>query len=153
MTGLVAWINKVRRAYISKRDFFLDVLNREISPSLDLISFTPPEAGMFCWMQIHLEKHARYTCDNEQTQRTNTTELMQELFDLLIAEGCLMLPGKFFSVPHLLPAEFEPSKQLKLVEPSRSNFLRATFAGSEEEIEAALCRFAKVLKQFFQVQE
>ena len=44
MDGFVAWINNLRRVYAHRRDFFLDVLDREVPPSTGLVSCVAPEA-------------------------------------------------------------------------------------------------------------
>lgn len=48
LTGLLRWINQVRHVYTQKRDLFLQVLNRELPPSLDIVKVVPPQAGMLC---------------------------------------------------------------------------------------------------------
>jgi hypothetical protein len=44
MEGFISWVNKLRRAYASRRDFALDILKREMGEDADLISCVAPEA-------------------------------------------------------------------------------------------------------------
>lgn len=46
LTGLLRWINQVRGVYTKKRDLFMEVLNRELPPSLDVTTTVSPQAGM-----------------------------------------------------------------------------------------------------------
>lgn len=48
--GFAKWVNHVRRTYAKKRDLFLDTLNREVPPELEILSGVAPEAGEFCHM-------------------------------------------------------------------------------------------------------
>lgn len=105
---------------------------------------------------MHIEKHPRYrrydveNCAVVKTQHlddqttlepalSNTAELLQELFDVLLKDRVLVLPGRIFAVGRA---------GANLAD--KTPFFRATFAGNEEGIEKALVQFGKTVKAFFE---
>lgn len=71
-----------------------------------------------------------------------------------IANGCLVLTARFFSVQHTLPAGFQGTGE-PIFEDMRDKegCLRATFAGDPAVMVEAIKRMAKVLKSVFKVEE
>lgn len=99
LDGFARWICDIRRQYSSKRDRLLNGISKHCSP--EHIRCKPcPQSGMFAWLEVNLDKHPEFTKEvreksgNQLGPKTNTTELMQRLFDLCI-DGALS-PQTFF---------------------------------------------------------
>ncbi|RDX45554.1 L-tyrosine:2-oxoglutarate aminotransferase [Lentinus brumalis] len=147
LAGFDRWVRSLRLDYQRRRDFLLGLFEREVAPG-GLASVDVPEAGMFLWVRVHLERHPRFTRKAEEVvegARTNARELMQELFEACIRGGLLIVPATVFVLPTETGYEEEGSVHID----DRSNFLRATFAGSEETMAAGMPILGKVLKEFF----
>ncbi|KAJ8457538.1 hypothetical protein ONZ51_g11472 [Trametes cubensis] len=136
--------------YQRRRDFFAELFEREVA-STGLASAYVPAAGMFFWIRVHLEKHPRFGVDAEtgssdglRVARTNTMELMKELFEVCLSCGLVICPSSIFALRADPRYDDVPSSV-----DDRSNFVRATFAGSEEAIAAGVPLLGKALKQFF----
>lgn len=69
----------------------------------------------------------------------------------LAANNALLLPARFFSLNHQLPAGVKHTAPLLPSVDDRNNFFRATFAGKEEDIESALVIFGRVMREEFGV--
>ncbi|OMJ11579.1 Aromatic amino acid aminotransferase [Smittium culicis] len=91
-----------------------------------MVKYTIPTGGMFVWMELNLSP--------DQLAQTG---IMQRIFDKMIEESVLLVPGWMFS-----PASDPSSVKDK-------PFLRAAFSfASVEEFEGAVTRLAKVLESF-----
>ena len=70
-----------------------------------------PEAGMFFWVRVFVERHPRFHARAQDTTdangggrvgavaRTNAKELMAELFEACVARGLLVCPATIFVLP------------------------------------------------------
>ncbi|KAI0768332.1 pyridoxal phosphate-dependent transferase [Trametes elegans] len=154
--GFAKWVGSLRADYQRRRDFFLSAFAREVAPT-GLASADVPEAGMFVWIRVHLEQHPRFRADVARARaaegegaavgaRTNTTELLAELFEACVAGGLVICPSSVFTLKSDARYRDVPTP----IE-DRSNFLRATFAGSEETIAAGVPILGRVLREFFGV--
>ncbi|KAI0797535.1 L-tyrosine:2-oxoglutarate aminotransferase [Abortiporus biennis] len=161
LSGFDRWVRSLRAEYQRRRNYFLDLFHREVART-GFASANAPEAGMFVWIRVHIEKHPRFRHDllalNEETEssgntkvdltapRTNTEELMEELFEKCLDAGLVIMPASVFVAPD--------NKERKRMEDEvpiedRLNYLRATFAGPEETMEPGLAILSSVLKEFF----
>ncbi|CAL1705309.1 unnamed protein product [Somion occarium] len=147
ISGFDRWVRSLRKEYQRRRDYFLRTFYQEVSRT-GLASANAPEAGMFVWMKVHIDKHPRYRSDVQHTNgskaKTNVEELMEELFERILDGGVVVMPASIFVAPSDLN-KFDSDDPIQ----DRLNFLRLTFAGQEETMQPALARLAQVLKEFF----
>ena len=148
LDGFGRWVSSLRAEYQRRRDYFLELFEREIvrvAPGLA----TPgrPQAGMFVWTRINLERHPRYRVSGTSKRgvpRTNCKELMEELFESCLNGGLVVMPASVFALP------CDP--QLNHLEDpieDRMNYFRLTFAGTEEAMQQGLAILGRTLKEFF----
>ena len=99
--GFILWMRSLCGDYQRRRDLLLEVLLREVGSSGYATARTP-QAGMFVWIEIHLERHPRYSATEtpspDQLGRTNVPALMQELFDRLLAADVVVMPASLFAI-------------------------------------------------------
>lgn len=103
ISGFDRWVRSLRDEYKRRRDFFVDAFYREVART-GFASAEPPAAGMFVWMKIHLQKHPRFRTfkDGDRSSsmaKTNTKELMEELFERCLDGGVVVMPASVFLVP------------------------------------------------------
>lgn len=122
----------VRLEYQMKRDYFIDCFAKYCDPNL--ASTRPCGAGMFQFLNINIQCHPRYNRTQvvflpeialqtapfvgteHGTYTTNTSELMDELWQFLIDESqVLLMPARFFLV-----------EKPGVDQTDRLNFFRAT---------------------------
>ena len=173
LDGFDRWVHSLGREYQRRRDLFLALFAEHVA-STGLADADAPEAGMFVWIRVHVERHPRFVADvradgdaaaaaGPDGAKTNTAALMRELLDACIAAGLLICPASMF----ILDAEPEDSVNvvdvsvparpaILLARPSkltscdqRCHFVRGTFAGAEETMTKGLPILGKVLKEFF----
>ncbi|KAG1821073.1 L-tyrosine:2-oxoglutarate aminotransferase [Suillus subaureus] len=150
--GFCRWLKSLRLDYQSRRDFLLDVFQREVE-STGYASINRPEAGMFVWIEVFFEKHPRfvrerYSGGSPVVARTNTEQLLKELFERLMnTQGVVFIPSSMFAIPEN-PLWVESDGHVPLSD--RSRFLRAAFAGTEDIMEKGMIRLGQGLREFFQ---
>jgi aromatic amino acid aminotransferase I len=154
LEGFCRWLESLRLDYQSRRDFLLDVFKREVETT-GYASVNCPEAGMFVWIEVFFERHPRFVrgrCDRDGDSvvvaRTNTEELLKELFERLMnTQGVVFIPSSTFAIPeNALWVESDGHVPLS----DRTRFLRATFGGTEDIIEKGMIRLGQGLREFFQ---
>ncbi len=106
ISGFDRWVRSLRDEYKRRRDFFVNAFYGEFAPT-GYASAELPEAGMFVWMKIHLKKHPRFRIlknegDSSPGPRTNTKELMEELFERCLDGGVVVMPASVFLVPEAI---------------------------------------------------
>ncbi|KAI0705929.1 pyridoxal phosphate-dependent transferase [Cytidiella melzeri] len=158
LSGFDRWTRSLRREYQRRRDIFLDHFSKEVA-STGYASAEPPQAGMFVWIDVHVKKHPRYTCEFRDTlkspKRTNVPELMNELFERCLDAGLVVMPASIFVAPmsesttKLVESDVPIHDSLTNVS-QRVNFLRTTFAGEEALMQPGLVILGQVLTEFFQ---
>ncbi|KAI0371670.1 PLP-dependent transferase [Pilatotrama ljubarskyi] len=147
--GFDRWVRSLRDEYHRRRDLFLDLFEREVA-STGLAKASPPEAGMFLWIRVEIERHPRYRADlrrlsgDSTAARTNVAQLMEELFERCLDSGLVIMPASIFA----LSADPKYDDVEDPVE-DRLNYLRATFAGTEEAMEQGLAILGQTLREFF----
>ncbi|KAI0800042.1 L-tyrosine:2-oxoglutarate aminotransferase [Fomes fomentarius] len=185
LSGFDRWVRSLRLDYQRRRDFFLRLFAHEVASS-GWATAAVPEAGMFVWIRVHIERHPRFRADanplasshSPQTAvgaeqgaangakddddaagselsdewaavgsvpRTNASTLMRELFDACLAGGLVVCPATVFALP--TDARYDEEGAVHIDD--RANFLRATFAGSEETMAAGVPILGRVLREFF----
>jgi aromatic amino acid aminotransferase I len=140
--GFVRWVHSLCADYRKRRDNFLRVFH-SIVPS-EYATTYEPQAGMFFWISVALDKHPRYTVQEELNAttlgRTNEAALMDELFHKLLKDGLVMMPASIFAIVE---------KNKPIPDSQRLNCFRATFAGTEAVVQQGLSVFAKSVQEFF----
>ncbi|KAG1738366.1 pyridoxal phosphate-dependent transferase [Suillus paluster] len=150
--GFSRWLKSLRLDYQRRRDFLLDVFQREVE-STGYASVNCPEAGMFVWIEVFFERHPRfvreqYSGGSPVVAQTNTEHLLKELFERLMnTQGVVFIPSSTFAIPEN-PLWVASDGHVPLRD--RTRFLRATFGGTEEIIEKGMIRLGKGLREFFQ---
>ncbi|KAI0752916.1 L-tyrosine:2-oxoglutarate aminotransferase [Daedaleopsis nitida] len=172
LAGFDRWVRSLRLDYQRRRDFFLQRIARDVACT-GCARADVPEAGMFVWIEVLVERHPRFRTDggldarvgedngkekgayavNRESEwavvgsvaRTNAKELMEELFEACLAGGLIVCPAPVF----ILPSDSSYDEEGSVHIDDRSNFLRATFAGSEETMAAGLPILGRVLRDFF----
>ncbi|KII89201.1 hypothetical protein PLICRDRAFT_109024 [Plicaturopsis crispa FD-325 SS-3] len=152
--GFLRWVRSLCNDYQRRRDWLLEVFRREVGDSNDertLATAVVPQAGMFVWAAVRLERHPRFVRRHEAERtptdgRTNSQVLLKELFETFKEQNLFVMLGSVFATPGDSWAEHE-SGYVPLHD--RSNFYRLTFSGTEDTIEQGVIIFGRVLKEFF----
>ncbi|KAI0780455.1 L-tyrosine:2-oxoglutarate aminotransferase [Trametes elegans] len=147
LDGFDRWVRSLRAEYHRRRAHFLSLFARHVAPTGHARA-SPPEAGMFVWIRVELEQHPRYRTDvapaGPAAPCTNVAELMEELFERCLDGGLVIMPAHIFA----LSADPKYDNVEDPIE-DRLNYLRATFAGTEEAMEEGLAILGQVLREFF----
>lgn len=103
LAGFDRWVRSLCADYQRRRDFLLALFERDVA-STGFASADVPEAGMFIWVRVDVEKHPRFVRAAEDNlgagvAKTNTGALMTELFDACIASGLVICPSSVFILP------------------------------------------------------
>ena len=100
--GFMKWVSSLCNEYERRRNLFMDVFRREVQVT-GLASAETPKSGMFVWIKVDLERHARYrkveSPEYPGGPVSNTAELMNELFRKLLDCGLVMMPASTFAMP------------------------------------------------------
>lgn len=109
LDGFVKWAHSLCADYRRRRDHFLATF-RALVPE-ECATTAPPQAGMFFWITVKLEAHPRFRrveqLEGSALARTNTAQLMEELFHKLLDDGVVMMPASIFAVEEKgKPTEF-----------------------------------------------
>ncbi|KAJ1731167.1 hypothetical protein LPJ61_002668 [Coemansia biformis] len=116
---------QLQRQYAVRRDLMVDLCNKHLRGK---VSFTIPSAGMFLWFRVLLSPEAQ-----------GRPGVMQEIFDAMIANHVLLVPGYMFS-----PLGATASVRDK-------PYIRAAFSyASPDDFEPAITRLAQALEPFTQ---
>ena len=106
LNGYFKWISNLSDDYKKSRDHFLTVLKNATGVS-EFIRVDVPPSGMFVWIEVLLRKHPRYHVAESPLsptgRRTNTTDLMEELFQKLFDSKLVLIPASYFAVPTQCP--------------------------------------------------
>ncbi|KAJ2490519.1 hypothetical protein IWW37_003079 [Coemansia sp. RSA 2050] len=114
---------QIQRDYAMRRDRFVELCLKYLKGKVE---FTVPSAGMFLWFRVLLNK------DMQDRERA-----MQEVFESMIANHVLLVPGYMFSPLGATP------------EVLGKPFVRAAFSyASVDDFETAISRLAKALEPF-----
>ncbi|KAJ7890629.1 PLP-dependent transferase [Mycena olivaceomarginata] len=168
--GFTRWLRGLTAQYELRRNWAIDALNKalDIKPkdswsrtltayarptgqmsekftkTTSLLSFVPPDGGMFLWLHIHLHNHPRYKALARQTSPAAAkNQLSTELWTSIYKSGVLFRRGELFAVE-------DDEERAKAGE--EDVFLRVSFSGGpKENLEKGMQRFATTLVKFFEV--
>jgi aromatic amino acid aminotransferase I len=100
LDGFVRWVHSLRADYARRRDHFLRTF-QELVP-IEYSRTDVPQAGMFFWITVDLKKHPRFRSEEDfkgaVLAKTNTKQLMEELFHKLLDDGVVMMPASIFAI-------------------------------------------------------
>ncbi|KAJ7204953.1 PLP-dependent transferase [Mycena pura] len=166
--GFTRWLRGITAQYELRRNWTIDALHKaldirpkdsgsralvayvqtdgqmtEKSKTTSLMSFNPPDGGMFMWFNIHLHNHPRYKPLARQTSPAAAkNKLSTELSAAIADGGVLFRRGELFAVE-------DDEERARMGE--EDVFLRASFSsGAKEDLEKGMQIFAEVLVRFFQ---
>ncbi|KAJ7729394.1 pyridoxal phosphate-dependent transferase [Mycena maculata] len=163
--GFTRWLRGLTAQYELRRNWAIDALHKALDVRAEdrwsraltayapangqmaekfarksLMSFVPPDGGMFVWFNIHLHNHPRYRHQTSPAAAKN--RLSAELWTAIADGGVIFRRGELFAVE----GDEERARQGE-----EDVFLRASFgSGTTEELEKGMTIFATVLVKFFQ---
>ncbi|KAI0890722.1 PLP-dependent transferase [Annulohypoxylon maeteangense] len=125
--GYLKWLMHIRLEYTRRRNTILaaceEYLPREI------VSWVPPAAGMFLWLQVDHTQHP-------QAATKSILEIEEDIFNSCIDKGVLAIRGSWFRAEQDVP----PS----------GLFFRTTYAAaSEDDMARAIERFGTAVRESF----
>jgi aromatic amino acid aminotransferase I / 2-aminoadipate transaminase len=101
ISGFSRWLWGLRNEYERRRNLFFEIFQREIG-NHGFASTNLPIAGMFFWIKIHITKHPRFQVQTDPMPltgpKTNTKELLDELFKICFSNSLLIMPGALFAM-------------------------------------------------------
>ncbi|KAG6041565.1 hypothetical protein E4U41_003581 [Claviceps citrina] len=125
--GYLQWLMNLRAQYTLRRDALLAACEDHLPQ--DIVTWTPPTAGMFLWLKVDYSKHP-------QVNTKTLADVEQEIFESCIDGGVLVACGSWFL------AEKE--------KPMPGLFFRATYAAaSAENMDEAIRRFGHAVRASF----
>ena len=138
MDKWIEWLKGIASEYQLRRDYFCTVLGKAVGYSpqscsrcvgkKNLVTFVPPVAGMFIWMNVHVEHHPRYNGSNQK-------DLTYDLWQRLIERDILVVPGYMFAAT---------KKQ------ENACFYRISFSiESRENLKSAADKIGDTIREFF----
>jgi aromatic amino acid aminotransferase I len=127
--GYLDWLIHIRMEYTARRDAILTACERHLPK--DLVSWVPPMAGMFHWMEINYKKHPAYP-------EKSMAEIEDDLFLKNVDYGTLLMKGSFFNAEDGVVVD--------------KMFFRATYAAAPfDKIDEAIKRFGDAVRDVFGV--
>ncbi|KAI3323536.1 PLP-dependent transferase [Xylariaceae sp. AK1471] len=127
--GYLRWLMHLRSEYTRRRDALLDACEKHLPK--EVVSWTPPAAGMFHWLHVDPTRHPR------AGQKT-ILEIEEDIFDSCIERGVLACRGSWFRAE-------------RVGEPS-GLFFRTTFAAaSQADMDTAIERFGQAVRASFKI--
>ncbi|KAI0911857.1 aromatic amino acid aminotransferase-like protein [Ustulina deusta] len=125
--GYLRWLVHLRSEYTRRRDALLDACEKHLPK--DVVSWTPPAAGMFHWLHID---HTRHPHAGQKT----ILEIEEEIFNSCIERGVLACRGSWFCAER----DVEPA----------GLFFRTTFAASSQaDMDVAIQRLGEAVRASF----
>ncbi|KAF9879802.1 aromatic amino acid aminotransferase [Colletotrichum karsti] len=127
--GYLQWLMNLRMEYTQRRDWLLAACEKHLPR--DVVSWTPPAAGMFLWLTLDQSRHP-------DASSRPLLEIEEEIFDSCIDKGVLCARGSWFRTE-----QDTPLKDL---------FFRATFASaSEKDMDTAIQRLGAAIRESFRL--
>ncbi|KAL2757637.1 hypothetical protein ACRALDRAFT_1054848 [Sodiomyces alcalophilus JCM 7366] len=127
--GYLRWLASLRTHYTRRRNMLLAACEAHLPR--DVVTWTPPAAGMFLWLKVDPSKHPGHP-------HRSVLEIEEEIFDHAISNGVLCARGSWFRT--------EPGT------PARDMFFRTTFASaSEEAMEMAIQRLGAAIRKSYRM--
>ena len=128
--GYLDWLIHIRMEYTARRNVILEACEQHLPKNI--VSWNPPTAGMFHWLQVDYTQHPAY-------HHKSLDEIEDEIFHTIIECGTLLMKGSFFraetdAVPHGM-------------------FFRATYCAAPfEQIREGVRRLGKAFRMSFGVE-
>ncbi|KAB2577764.1 putative amino transferase protein [Lasiodiplodia theobromae] len=127
--GYIDWLIHIRKEYTERRNIIVGACEKHLPR--EIVSWNPPMAGMFHWMEVDWRKHPH-------ASTKSITELEEEIFLSAVDKGALVIRGSWF-----------------YAEPDAAHdkmFFRASFAAAPaDKIQEAIRRFGEALRESFQL--
>lgn len=131
-SGYVDWLIALRKEYTIKRDFTIQALEKYMPT--EVVSWTPPIAGMFFTIVLDAAKHPEF----KTKYNSDPLQVENAVYEHGLKDGCLMIPGSWFKAPNV-----PKSKETTF-------FYRGTYAAVPlETLGVGLERFANAVKAEF----
>lgn len=125
--GYLDWLIYIRLEYTKRRDTILSACAKYLPR--EVMSWKPPMAGMFHWMQIDFTSHPDYPAKSIET-------IEEEIFMRVIEHGALVMRGSWFY------ADAD--------EEHHTLFFRATYAAAPaEKIDEGIRRLGEAVREEF----
>ncbi len=129
--GYIDWLIGLRKEYTIKRDFTIHCLEKYMP---DVVSWTPPVAGMFFTVVIDAAKHP----DFATKYGSDPKKLETAIYEKAIQRGALMIPGSWFNIPNCKRSD------------STKFFYRGTYAAVDlPKLDVGIHRFGDAVKEIF----
>ncbi|PSK42561.1 Aromatic amino acid aminotransferase [Elsinoe australis] len=127
--GYLDWLMHMRVEYTRRRDVMLGACDRHLPK--EIVSWTPPMAGMFHWMRVDYTQHPAF-----KSGRKDVLEIEEDIFQASIRHGALVMKGSFFYADEEIAHD--------------TMFFRATYAAAPfEKIVEAVRRFGEAVREEF----
>lgn len=125
--GYLDWLIHMRLEYTRRRNVMMEAC--ELYLPREIVHWEPPTAGMFHWIQVDWRRHPHYP-------QKSLLEIEEELFQVIIAHGTLVMKGSWFCAEKSLPID--------------TMFFRATYAAARfGQIDEAIRRLGNALRDAF----
>ncbi|GAB7364446.1 hypothetical protein MBLNU230_g4987t1 [Neophaeotheca triangularis] len=125
--GYLDWLVHIRVQYTGRRDVMLEACDKYLPR--DLVSWVPPQAGMFHWLELDWKKHP-------DCGKKSRAAIEESIFQMIVQHGTLLMKGSWFCA--------EPSVD------DGKLFFRATYAAAKsEQIEEGIRRFGEAVRESF----
>ncbi|KAI9727906.1 MAG: Aromatic/aminoadipate aminotransferase 1 [Chrysothrix sp. TS-e1954] len=130
-SGYLEWLIYIRLEYTKRRDVILGACEKYLPR--EVVSWKPPMAGMFHWLQVDWRKHPL-------AGKLSVTELEERIWLKAIEDGSLLIKGSWFRADQGT-VELGDKEQM---------FFRTTYAAAPaEKIREAIKRFGNSLREEF----
>ncbi|KAH6853679.1 pyridoxal phosphate-dependent transferase [Chaetomium sp. MPI-CAGE-AT-0009] len=127
--GYFRWLMNLRMEYTNRRDAMSAACD-EFLPK-EVVSWKPPQAGMFQWLKVNYELHPR-------AATKSIMDIEEEIFNSCISKGVLVARGSWFRAEQDAP----PS----------GLYFRATFAAATpENMREAIRRLGEAIRESYQL--
>ncbi|KAB5579918.1 pyridoxal phosphate-dependent transferase [Coniochaeta sp. 2T2.1] len=128
--GYLKWLMNLRLEYTRRRDALMAACEKNLPR--DVVSWTPPAAGMFHWLKVDHTRHP-------DASKRSILEIEEEIFNACIEKGVLVGRGSWFRAEHgTVPTDM---------------FFRATYASATpENMMEAIRRFGEAVRESFGIE-
>lgn len=128
-TGYLDWLIHMRMEYTKRRNVMLDSCERHLPKNI--VSWVPPMAGMFHWLEIDWKQHP-------DAGTKTLDEIEEEIFQKIVEHGTLLMKGSWFCADRSVERD--------------TMFFRATYAAAGfDQIDEACRRFGDAIRDSFGV--
>lgn len=125
--GYLDWLMHIRKEYTARRDNMVMACEKHLPKGI--VSWVPPRAGMFHWLEVDYTKHP-------MAGKMSLEDIEERIFMASIDEGALVTRGTWFSA--------------NPVADQKTMFFRATYAAAPgEHINLAIQRFGQAIRKEF----